>query len=249
MKRQPSSPPRSGQPALQRIERFQDRAEAGRVLAQLLSPYDKRPDVIVLGLPRGGVPVAYEIAQALSVPLDVLVVRKLPTPGQPELAMGAVALGDVVVLNREVMRELHISDDVLQAAVAEQQRELRQRERRYREARGALNVRNQVVILVDDGLATGSTMRAAISALSQQRPAKIIVAVPVSSAWVARSLRQQVDDVLCPLMPEPFYAIGEWYDDFSAVSDEEVRRLLDAAAAAERQRASAAEDEQYLSKR
>jgi putative phosphoribosyl transferase len=214
------------------LEGFLDRAQAGQLLAERLASYANRADVVVVGLPRGGVPVAFEIAKALHAPLDVLVVRKLPTPGQPELAMGAVAPGGVVIVNREIVRDLHIPEPVLQAVAAEKQQEVARREQRYRGTRPPIDVRNRTVILVDDGLATGSTMRAAVTALLSQRPTKLIVAVPVAARWVAQSLRQQVDDVVCLMTPEPFYAIGQWYQDFLPVSDEEVRRLLDAAAKA-----------------
>jgi putative phosphoribosyl transferase len=217
------------QPAL---EGFADRAQAGELLAAELANFAGRDDVLVIGLPRGGVPVAFEIAKALHAPLDALVVRKLPTPGQPELAMGAVAPGGIVMVNRELVRELRIPEPVLRAAVAEEQRELLQREKRYRGVRPPVNVRHHIVILVDDGLATGSTMRAAVAALSSQRPAKLIVALPVAARWAVRSLRQHVDDVVCLLSPERFYAVGEWYQDFLPVSDDEVRRLLDTAAKA-----------------
>ena len=216
----------------QRFEGFRDRAHAGQLLAEHLAAYANRSDVLVLGLTRGGVPVALEIAHALHAPLDALVVRKLPTPGQPELAMGAVALGGVVVVNREIVRELQISESVLQAVAAEEQQELARREQRYRGTRPPIDVRGRIVILVDDGLATGSTMRAAVTALVSQRPAKLIVAVPVAPRWVAQSLRQQVDEVICLMMPEPFYAIGQWYEEFLPVPDGDVRRLLAAAAKA-----------------
>jgi putative phosphoribosyl transferase len=230
-------------------ERFHNRAEAGRLLAEHLAPCADRSDVLVLGLPRGGVPVAFEIATALHVPMDVLVVRKLPTPDQPELAMGAVALGGIVVKNEQVVRELRIPDAVFRSVVAEQQRELVERERRYRGDRPQPEIRGKVVILVDDGLATGSTMRAAAAAVAKQHPARIIIAIPVAPPWVANTLRLQADEVFCLMTPEPFYAIGPWYEDFDPVSDEHVRRLLLAADDA-RRRADAARrtDEEELSK-
>jgi predicted phosphoribosyltransferase len=209
---------------------FRDRTEAGRVLAEKLSRYANRPDVVVLALPRGGVPVAYEVARALHAPLDVFLVRKLGMPGLEELAMGAIASGGVRVLNDDVVRTLQIPEDVIDAAVASEERELKRREREYRDDRPPLDVRGRTVILVDDGLATGSTMRAAVAALRQMQPAAIVVAVPVAAPSTCAELAAGVDDIVCAQTPEPFRAVGLWYDDFSQTTDEEVRELLQQAA-------------------
>jgi predicted phosphoribosyltransferase len=205
---------------------YHDRTEAGRVLAERLAPYANRPDVIVLALPRGGVPVAYEVARALHAPLDVFLVRKLGVPGQEELAMGAVATGGVRVLNDQVVRALRIPNSVIDAVAAWEQEELERRERLYRGDRPPPDVRGKTVILVDDGLATGSTMLAAVKALRQQQPARIVVAVPVAAPDTCELLRGEVDDIVCAVTPEPFYAVGMWYEDFSQTTDEEVRELL-----------------------
>lgn len=205
---------------------FRDRADAGQQLARRLEAYANRPDVLVLALPRGGVPVGFEVAQALNVPLDVFLVRKLGVPDQPELAMGAVATGGVRVLNEDVVHALRIPPQVIDAVAAEELRELERRERVYREGRPAPDVRGRTVILVDDGLATGSTMRAAVAALRRQDPARIVVAVPTAAPSVCQEFRALVDDVVCLITPEPFYAVGLWYRDFSQTTDEEVRDLL-----------------------
>jgi putative phosphoribosyl transferase len=209
---------------------FRDRAEAGRVLADKLASYAHRPDVLVLALPRGGVPVGFEVARALHVPLDVFLVRKLGLPGQEELAMGAIASGGVRVLNEDVVDKLEISDEVLDAVAAEQEQELRRREIDYRDGRKFPDVRGRTIILVDDGLATGSTMRAAVAALRQQRPKRIVVAVPVGASETCAELGEEADEAVCALTPEPFYAVGMWYEDFRQTSDEEVRDLLARAA-------------------
>lgn len=206
--------------------RFRDRREAGRVLAAQLARYANRPDVLVLALPRGGVPVAYEVARALGAPLDVFLVRKLGVPGHEELAMGAVATGGVRVLNEPVVRALDIPDRLIDAVAAREQEELARRERLYRGDRPPPDVRGRTVILVDDGLATGATMQAAVKALRQQGPARIVVAVPTASPETCEALREEVDEVVCATMPEPFYAVGLWYEDFSQTTDEEVRELL-----------------------
>jgi predicted phosphoribosyltransferase len=205
---------------------FHDRAEAGRVLAERLAPYANRPDVLILALPRGGVPVAYEVARALHAPLDVFVVRKLGIPGHEELAMGAVATGGIRVINQQVVRALRIPDSVIEAVADWEERELKRRERLYRGERPPPDVRGRTVILVDDGLATGSTMIAAVKALRQQKPARIVVAVPIASGDTCDLLRNEVDEVVCAVTPEPFYAVGLWYQDFSQTTDEEVRELL-----------------------
>jgi predicted phosphoribosyltransferase len=208
---------------------FHDRREAGRFLAEKLSFYANRPDVIVLALPRGGVPVAYEVARALNVPLDVFPVRKLGVPGHDELAMGAIAPGGVRILNDEVVRALGIPDYSIDAVAAKEQQELTRRERLYRGDRPPPEVRGKTVLLVDDGLATGATMLAAIKALRQQEAGRIVVAVPIASPETCDQMRGHVDDIICAVTPEPFYAVGLWYENFSQTSDEEVRDLLNRA--------------------
>jgi erythromycin esterase-like protein/predicted phosphoribosyltransferase len=205
---------------------FRDRREAGRLLAAKLSAYADRPDLLVLALPRGGVPVAYEVARALGAPLDVFVVRKLGVPGYEELAMGAVATGGVRVLNEEIVERLGIPNHLIDAVAAREQQELSRRERLYRGGRPPPDVRRRTVILVDDGLATGATMLAAIEALRQLQPTRIVVAVPTAAPETCEQLRTKVDDVICAITPEPFHAVGLWYQDFSQTTDEEVRDLL-----------------------
>jgi predicted phosphoribosyltransferase len=195
-------------------------------LAEKLRTYANRLDVIVLALPRGGVPVAYEVATALRAPLDVFLVRKLGVPGYEELAMGAVATGGVRVLNEEIVQGLRIPDYVIDAVAAWELQELARRERVYRGDRPQPNVRGATVILVDDGLATGATMFAAIKALRQQQPAQIVVAVPTAAPKTCDEMRTQADDVVCAITPEPFHSVGLWYEDFSQTTDEEVRELL-----------------------
>jgi putative phosphoribosyl transferase len=209
---------------------FQDRTEAGQVLAGRLSEYANRADVLVLALPRGGVPVAYEVARALHAPLDIFLVRKLGVPGREELAMGAIASGGVRVLNEDVVRELRIPPDIIAAVAAGEQRELERREQAYRGNRPPLDVRNRTVILVDDGLATGSTMRAAVAALRRKGPARIVVAVPVGSAETCAEFHDEADETVCARTPEPFYAVGRWYEDFTQTTDEEVHELMQRAA-------------------
>jgi len=203
---------------------------AGQVLAGMLKEYSNRNDILVLALPRGGVPVAFEIANALHAPLDVFLVRKLGVPGQEELAMGAIATGGIRVLNYEVVDHLGLADHVIDSATKAEQRELDRREQAYRRMREPPEVRGHTIILVDDGLATGSTMRAAVTALRQQKPARIIVAVPVAAASTCQEFRQEVDQIICATTPEPFYGVGQWYEDFSQTTDDEVRDLLDRAA-------------------
>lgn len=205
---------------------FRDRRAAGRLLAAQLAAYVDRPDVLVLALPRGGVPVAYEVARALNAPLDIFLVRKLGVPDYEELAMGAVATGGVRVLNDQIVGGLHIPDYVIDQVTAWEQQELARRERLYRGDRPPPDVCGRTVILVDDGLATGATMHAAIKALRQQQPARIVVAVPTASPETCDQLRAEVDEVICAITPEPFYAVGLWYEDFSQTTDEEVRNLL-----------------------
>jgi putative phosphoribosyl transferase len=211
-------------------ERFRDRRDAGVHLAAKLAAYANRPDVVVLALPRGGVPVGYEIARALNAPLDVFVVRKLGVPGHAELAMGAIASGGATHLNVDVIDALGIPDDAIAATIAREQRELERRERMYRDERPFPPIEGRTVILVDDGLATGASMQAAIAALRGEHPARIVVAVPVAAAETCASLRDIADDVVCPRTPHPFYGVGVWYDDFSQLTDADVRALLREAA-------------------
>lgn len=205
---------------------FRDRSEAGRLLAEKLRTYASYPNVIVLALPRGGVPVGYEVAHALGAPLDIFLVRKLGIPGYEELAMGAVASGGVRVLNDQVVQGLSIPEYVIDAVAAWELQELERRERVYRGDRPEPDVRGRNVILVDDGLATGSTMLAAIQALRQQQPARIVMAVPTAPPETCEQMRARADDVVCAITPEPFYAVGLWYENFSQTTDEEVRELL-----------------------
>lgn len=206
---------------------FQNRTEAGQELARQLMHYANRPDVLVLGLPRGGVPVAAVVARALHAPLDTILVRKLGVPGQEELALGAVASGGSLVLNEAVVQGLDIPEQVIEAIIAREQQELARRERLYRGGRPGFEIGGRVIILVDDGLATGASMRAAIAALRQQQPARIVMAVPVAPPPVYQELRGEADEAVCLLTPEPFLGVGRWYEDFSATTDEEVRGLLE----------------------
>jgi len=206
---------------------YRDRIEAGKHLAAQLAHYANRDNLLVLALPRGGVPVAYEVAKALRAPLDIFLVRKLGVPGYEELAMGAIATGGVRVLNDDVVEQLFIPAGVIDSVSANELRELARRERAYRGNRPEPEVRGKTVILVDDGLATGSTMRAAVAALRQQSPARIIVAVPVSAPQTCDEYRMGVDEIVCATTPEPFYGVGRWYKDFSQTTDEEVRDLLE----------------------
>ena len=208
---------------------YRDRTEAGRYLAAQLAHYANRDDVLVLALPRGGVPVAYEVAKALRAPLDIFLVRKLGVPGHEELAMGAIATGGLRVLNDDAVEYLGIPGRVIDSVAANELRELERRERAYRGDRPEPEVRGKTVILVDDGLATGSTMRAAAAALRQQNPARIVVAVPVSAPQTCDEYRMGVDEIICAMTPEPFFGVGQWYRDFSQTTDEEVRDLLDRA--------------------
>ncbi|PYM05369.1 MAG: phosphoribosyl transferase [Verrucomicrobia bacterium] len=208
---------------------FQDRTDAGRQLAEELLSYAGRDDVIVLALPRGGVPVAIEVAQRLGVPLDVFVVRKLGVPGHEELAMGAIASGGIRVLNEDVLYVLPDAQSIVEMVTAIEREELKRRERDYRGDRPAPEVRGRTVILVDDGLATGATMRAAAAALRQQGAAKIIVAVPVGAPSSCHEIRSAADEVVCLQTPGSFMGVGQYYEDFSQTTDEEVRELLAAA--------------------
>ena len=205
---------------------FRDRVEAGELLAGLLADYRDRDDVVVLALPRGGVPVAREVARALGVPFDVYVVRKLGVPGHEELAMGAIATGGVRQINRDVVDALGIPGNVIDAVAEREQLELERREQTYRGNRGPLLLAGKIVILVDDGLATGSTMRAAVMAARQQQPARVIVAVPVGAPSTCADLATEADAVVCVRTPDPFVAVGLWYRDFTPTTDHEVRTLL-----------------------
>lgn len=205
---------------------LQNRTQAGELLATKLTAYAKRPDVLVLGLPRGGVPVAFEVAKILGVPLDIILVRKLGVPGQPELAMGAISTGDVLVLNDDVVNWLGISGAEIDAVAQREMQELERRDRLYRGNRPIPHVKNRTVILVDDGIATGSTLRAAIAALRQQQPQQIIVAVPIAPTSVCQQLRSEADDVVCAIEAEQLSAISLWYEEFAQTTDEEVRTLL-----------------------
>lgn len=211
---------------MRRHHRFRNRFDAGRALAKELTDYADRADVLVLGLPRGGVPVAYEVAHALRASLDVFVVRKLGVPGHEELAMGAIASGGVRVLNSSVVEKLAIPPSAIDAVARDEAIELRRRERQYRGDRPTPSAAGRRVILIDDGLATGSTMRAAAVALRGQHPAELVIAVPVAAAATCEALAEEVDRIVCAMTPEPFYAVGLWYEDFAQTSDEDVRELL-----------------------
>jgi len=205
---------------------FRDREHAGRELASRLREYADRDDVLVLGLPRGGVPVAYEIAIALDVPLDVFIVRKLGVPGHEELAMGAIASGGTRVLNMDVIEHLRIPERLVDATAKREQAEIERRELAYRGQRPFPTLEDWTVVLVDDGLATGSTMRAAAQAVCVRRPARVVVAVPVASSEACHDIGAEVDQIVCAETPEPFYGVGLWYTDFSQTTDDEVRSLL-----------------------
>lgn len=206
---------------------FEDRRQAGRILARLLEPYRSHENLLVLALPRGGVAVGYEVAHALQAPLDVFVVRKLGYPGHEEYAMGAIASGGVLVMNPQP--GMRVSADALNAAIAREQAELVRREQLYRDGHPAVTVRGRTVIVVDDGLATGSTMRAAVQAIRQQQPSQIVVAVPVGAQETCARLREEADDVVCAATPHPFRAVGLWYREFPQATDDEVRELLEEA--------------------
>ena len=206
--------------------RYRNRTDAGRRLAGMLQDYAGRPDVIVLGLPRGGVPVAFEVAQALHAPLDVFVVRKLGLPAHPELAIGAIASGGVRIVDQGALRRFGVTEEQLAAVAATEERELRRREGQYRDGLPLPDVAGKTVILIDDGLATGATMAAAATALRAQGPGRLVVAVPVAAAETCEAFQGLVDEVVCGATPEPFHAVGLWYEDFSQTSDDEVRELL-----------------------
>jgi putative phosphoribosyl transferase len=206
---------------------FRDRTEAGQLLATQLTAYADRPDVLVLALPRGGVPVAFEVARALHAPLDVMIVRKLGVPGYEELALGAIASGGVRVLNDDVIHMLGIAEEEISQVAAREQREVERRERLYRGDRPASEVGDRTVILVDDGIATGATMRAAVVAVRQRQPARIVIAVPVAAAATCDEFAAEVDELVCVFRPQAFFAVGFWYEQFAQTSDEEVRDLLE----------------------
>ena len=209
---------------------FKDRRDAGRKLAQELLPYAGRSDVTVLALPRGGVPVAYEVARALNAPLDIFIVRKLGLPGHEELAIGAIASGGVRVLNHDIVQALKVPQTLIDTVTRQELQELERRERAYRGDRPPPEVRGRTVILVDDGLATGASMRAAVAALRAQNPARIVVGVPTAAPETCQAFESEVDEIVCAMTPEPFYGVGRWYEDFSQTTDEEVRALLEEAA-------------------
>jgi putative phosphoribosyl transferase len=205
---------------------FHDRTEAGQLLATQLAEYANQPDVWVLGLPRGGIPIAYEIAQALNLPLDICLVRKLGVPDQPELAMGAIAPSEVLILNHDIIKALGVSKQALEQVIEQESQELERRAHAYRGDRPEPDITGKTVILVDDGIATSSTLRAAIATLRQKHPRSIVVAVPVAPIAACEALSPLVDKLVCLTLPEPLHSIGMWYVDFSQTSDEEVQKLL-----------------------
>jgi predicted phosphoribosyltransferase len=209
---------------------FNDRTDAGRRLAKRLSEYANRPDVLILALPRGGVPVAFEVAKALNVKMDVFIVRKLGVPGNEELAMGAIASDNIRVLNEDIVRSFQIPQRVIDEVAADELRELERREHLYRGNRPKPNISGSTVILIDDGLATGATMRAAVAAVKTKNPAKVVIAVPTAAPDTCSAFGKEVDEVICVATPEPFYGVGAWYEDFSQTTDKEVCDLLDRAA-------------------
>jgi predicted phosphoribosyltransferase len=208
------------------MTQFKDRRDAGKKLANELLPYAGRADVSVFGLPRGGVPVAYEVAVRLHAPLDVFIVRKLGLPGREELAIGAIASGGIRVLNDEIIRMLNVQAEVIEMVARRELEELRRREQSYRGDRPALQVQDRIIILVDDGLATGASMRAAVGGLRAQHPSRIVVAVPTAAPKVCEAFRHEVDEIVCAMTPDPFFGVGRWYEEFRQTSDEEVALLL-----------------------
>ncbi|HET9589035.1 MAG TPA: phosphoribosyltransferase [Anaerolineales bacterium] len=208
---------------------FKDRRDAGQKLATELSAFAGRSDVVVLALPRGGVPVAFEVALALGAPLDIFIVRKLGLPGHEELAIGAIASGGVRVLNNDIVQTLRIPERVIDRVAQRELQELERRERAYRGDRPMPDVRDRTVILIDDGLATGASMRAAVAGLRALHPAQIVVAVPTAAPETCAALEREVDQIVCAMTPEPFYGVGRWYEDFSQTTDEEVRMFLEEA--------------------
>lgn len=208
---------------------FKDRREAGRILARDLSAYAGRSDVVIFALPRGGVPVAYEVSLALNAPLDVFIVRKLGLPGHEELAIGAIASGGIRVLNEDIIHTLNIPDELINLVARQELLELQRREQLYRGDRPPLDARDHTAILIDDGLATGASMRAAVAGVRRQNPARIVIAVPTASPETCNAFKFKVDEIVCTMTPEPFLGVGQWYEDFSQVTDEEVRSLLEKA--------------------
>ncbi|HEX9388866.1 MAG TPA: phosphoribosyltransferase [Anaerolineales bacterium] len=208
------------------MERFKDRRDAGRVLARKLSAYKGQTDVIVLALPRGGVPVGYEVALALHAPLDIFLVRKLGLPGREELAIGAIASGGIRVLNNDIIRVLNVPEEVINIVARNELQELQRREHSYRGESSTPDIRDRKVILIDDGLATGASMRAAVIGVRAQHPARIIIAVPAASPEMCNAFEFEVDEMVCGMTPEPFYGLSRWYEDFSQTTDEEVRMFL-----------------------
>jgi predicted phosphoribosyltransferase len=208
---------------------FKDRREAGQKLAQKLSAYAGRPNMLILALPRGGVPVAHEVARALSIPLDIWIVRKLGLPGREELAIGAIASGGIQILNGDIIRTLSVPQEVIKFVLRRESQELQRREKLYRGNRPSPEIRERTVILIDDGLATGASMRAAVAGLRTQHPAGIVAAVPVAAREACDAIQPEVDEMICAINPEPFYGVSRWYEDFSQVTDEEVRILLEEA--------------------
>jgi predicted phosphoribosyltransferase len=212
-----------------KMERFKDRGDAGKTLAQKLSAYAGRPDMVVLALPRGGVPVGYEVAMALHAPLDIFIVRKLGLPGQEELAIGAIASGGIRVLNEGIIRMLNIPDEMIDRVARQELQELERREHSYRGGRPALETRDKTVILIDDGLATGASMRAVVTGVRAGRPARIVIAVPTAAPQTCSALEFEVDEIVCSMTPEPFLGVSRWYEDFRQVTDEQVRTILEEA--------------------
>ena len=210
-----------------RMIRFHNRRDAGKKLAEKLTHYAGRPDVLVLALPRGGVPVAYEVCRRLNVPMDIFIVRKLGLPGREELAIGAIATGEVRVLNEDVIRMLNIPEEVIRFVSRKELEELKRREQSYRGDRPRPDVLDRTVILIDDGLATGASMRAAVKGLRAQHPARIVIAVPAAAAEICEAFRHEVDEIVCAMTPEPFQGVGRWYEDFSQTTDDEVQALLE----------------------
>jgi putative phosphoribosyl transferase len=212
-----------------KMERFTDRRDAGRVLAQKLSAYAGQTDVIVLALPRGGVPVAYEVALALNAPMDIFLVRKLGLPGREELAIGAIASGGIRVLNEDIIRVLGVPEEVINIVARNELQELGRREHAYRGDRPAPELHDRKVILIDDGLATGASMRAAVVGVRAQHPARIVIAVPAAAPELCNAFQFEVDEMVCAMTPEPFYGLSRWYRNFSQTTDEEVRMFLEEA--------------------
>ncbi|QBR84911.1 phosphoribosyltransferase [Legionella israelensis] len=208
------------------MERFADRYAAGKLLAKECKPYANRPDTLILALPRGGVPVAYEMAKSLSLPLDVFVVRKLGMPGYEELAIGAIASGDVTVFNQNILNQFNLSQAAIDNVIEKEKAELNRREKTYRGKKSPLDLKDKIIILVDDGIATGATVKAAIKAIRWQKPQKLVLAIPVAALSSYEEMKTLVDEVVCLMRPEYFNAVGLWYEDFSQTSDEEVFQLL-----------------------